>query len=159
MNKNLLLIPAMALTSLIATAGCSGQAKDPAPTVTAASPAQAPAAEPVAVAAPAPADPFAEISAVLTKTTKDQTAALAAPQQNLERALNARIEAWKATGATSTSKAEENLALARTDFAQKISALSTADDATWKNAKGEAMASLESLEHAFQEYLAGPVKN
>ena len=29
----------------------------------------------------------------------------------------------------------------------------------WKNAKIEAMASLESLEHAFQEYLAGPVKN
>ncbi len=114
-----------------------------------------------ATAAPAtpPADPFAEISAVLIKTTKDQTAALALPHQNLERALNARIDAWKSTGATSTSKAEANLALARTDFAQKISALSTADDATWKNAKGEAMASLESLQQAFQEYLKGPVKN
>jgi len=112
-----------------------------------------------AASATPPADPFAEISAILTKTTKDQTAALAMPQQNLERALNSRIDAWKATGATSTSKAEAGLALARTDFAQKIRALSTADDATWKNAKIEAMASLESLEHAFQEYLAGPVKN
>jgi hypothetical protein len=185
MKTHLTLLSLFATTSLIATAGCSDHGKDadpvvhstgtaPAPVDTVApaapaapaapvaiAPGPAPAPEPVAVtvAAPATPGPFVEMSAALDKSTLAQTAALAGPQQNMDRAINARIEIWKASGATSTTKAEEGLALARTDFAQKLSALSAADDTTWQNAKSEALNSLESLQKAYRELLAGPVKN
>jgi hypothetical protein len=169
MKNHFTLLAFLATSSLIATAGCSDHSKDADPTVQAATPAApspavtvAPAPPdtmPVTVATPATPDPFLEITAALEKVTLAQTASLAALQQNMERAITNRIDAWKAAGGASTNKSEERLTLARTDFAQKLGALSTADDTTWKNAKEEAVLSLQSLQRAYRELLAGPVKN
>lgn len=141
-------------SSLLVCASCSDRSpKEPAPVALATQPT---ITDPARTSQPAAgsADPWTEITAALGQATRDNTADLTVPQANMDRAIDAQISAWKASGATSVPTAEEQLSLARTDFSQKVKALSLADATTWDSAKGEALSSLQKLRRVFADYLA-----
>jgi hypothetical protein len=171
-NQFTALLTLVASTSLLA--GCSDRAKKdsdpivsstaashPAPSAAAAAPGT-PAPEPSVPAAPATvtlADPFANIAIALDETTRDTTARLSSLQDNMNKAIDGQIAAWKAAGATSTTMADEKLALARADFTQKLRNLSLQGEETWKNAKGAAQISLQNLRRVYTDYMSVPAKN
>lgn len=141
----------LAATLLCATIGCG----DDRPKNTALNARPALAFAPVPVEVATPVDPFVPMAEALDSTTRDQTASLAGTQAALNREIDAQIATWKSQGNTSRPVLEEKLALARTDFTQKMAALSWADEITWRNTKGTARASLQNLRRVFAEYLTG----
>ncbi len=151
---------------LISTASCSDRRRDVDPIVKSAeatpAPAasQAPAPAPVASAAlpaatPVMADVFTSVSNTLENIPRSQASSLSALADKLNQNIDASLEAWKAGGGNSTTMTESKLSLARTDFAQKVRALSLAGEDTWKNAKLEAVSSLESVRVAYGKLIAG----
>jgi hypothetical protein len=102
-----------------------------------------------------PMDPFSDASNALTSASRDHTAALTPVPENVSRMIDSGLATWKAKGGVSTNKSESKLALARTDFTQKVNALTLADAATWKSAKADALASLENLRRAYNDLMTG----
>lgn len=100
-------------------------------------------------------DVFASAAATLESVNREQAAVLTPIPDQVNRAINARIAAWKASGGNSTALSESKLELARTDFTQKIQTLSLASAETWKTAKSETLSSLESLRRAYQSVISG----
>ena len=109
----------------------------------------------VTAAATTAMDPFSAASDALTSASRDHTDALTPVPTNVSRIIDSSLAAWKAKGGVSTNKSESKLALARTDFAQKVNALTLAGDATWKSAKADALASLENLRRAYNDLMTG----
>jgi len=161
-------------TLIVTTAGCSERRReaDPIvkssevnpPPVAATAPARAlPPATletvPLATAsAPGTTDLFSEISASINNAARDSASQLSALPDNLSRTIDAHIAAWKATGGTSTNMTDSKLALARTDFTQKVRTLILSGDDTWESAKTDALSSLENLRKAYSDLLAGKEK-
>jgi hypothetical protein len=108
---------------------------------------------------PLTTDLFSGMSNALETVTRDQTTQLASLQENLERNLSAEIANWKAHGGNTTPMSEEHLALARTDFRQKINALSLVDEETFRSAKENAISSLKNVQQAYGELLVSTDHN
>jgi len=121
----------------------------PAPALSAAANSTLPAATPVM------AEVFASVSSTLDGLPRSQASSLTALSDKLNHSIDASLEAWKAGGGNSTTMTESKLSLARTDFTQKVRALSLAGEDTWKNAKLEAASSLESVRVAYGKLIAG----
>ena len=100
-------------------------------------------------------DPFSAASDALTSATRDHTEALTPVPEQVSQMIDSSLASWKAKGGVSTSKSESKLALARTDFTQKVNALTLADAATWNSAKADALASLENLHRAYTDLMSG----
>lgn len=109
----------------------------------------------VTAVATAATDPFSEASNALTSASRDHTDALTPVPENVSRLIDSSLAAWKAKGGVSSNRSESKLALARTDFGQKVNALTLADAATWKSAKADALASLENLRRAYNDLMTG----
>jgi hypothetical protein len=107
---------------------------------------------------PLTADIFGGMSAALETLTRDATTHLAPLQENLDRNLDAEISNWKAHGGNSSTLSEEHLALARTDFRQKVGALSLVDEETFGSAKENAISSLRNVQQAYSELLVSTVR-
>jgi hypothetical protein len=168
------LLGVAAMSCLVATAAsCSDRQKDPDPTIKSVEVHPGPSTNPVperalppttgaavsavvasAVSSPT-SDPFAEAASTLDRATRDQAASLTLVPDTVSRGIDSNIAAWKARGGTSTTMSESKLELARTDFTQKIQALSLADQETWKNAKTTAQSSLENLRRAYSDLMTG----
>ncbi len=102
-----------------------------------------------------PADPFSAATNALDHATRDHATSLTTVSEKVSRAIDASLIAWKAKGGASTNMGESKLELARTDFTQKVNALTLADEATWKSAKINALSSLENLHRAYSELMTG----
>lgn len=156
---------------VITAASCSDRQKEPDPKVAQVanskpSPAPNPAAEPALPPAGVTAVPvassvvetpdiFADVSSTLDSVTKDEVAVLTPLPAKVNQSIDAMVSNWKAKGGNSTPINENKLSLARTDFAQKIQTLSLASADTWKTAKSDAQASLESLRRAYESLTSG----
>ena len=99
---------------------------------------------------------FDEASGALERVTRDSVADLNSVPENLSKSIDANITSWKSHGGVSTNASESKLELARTDFAQKVRTVTSADGDTWKTAKSAAQASLENLRRAYEELIAVP---
>ena len=169
------LLGIIAMSCIVGTAAsCSDRQKEPDPTVKSVEVNPAPASNlvperalppaalasiPVASTAVAPAnDPFSDASSLLDRATRDQVSTLTPVPETVNRNIDSNLAAWKARGGASTNMSESKLELARTDFTQKVRTLTLADAETWKNAKVDALASLENLRRAYDELMAGPDK-
>jgi hypothetical protein len=102
-----------------------------------------------------PTDPFSAASDALDHATRDKASSLTTVPEKVNRAIDSSLAAWKAKGGASTNMSESKLELARTDFTQKVHALTLADEATWKSAKIDALSSLEHLHRAYSDLMTG----
>lgn len=156
------------LPLLFSSASCSDRRRDVDPVVKSAEVNPAPIANPtpapassaaanttLPVATPVMADVFTNVSTTLENIPRSQASSLTALTDKLNQNIDASLEAWKAGGGNSTTMTESKLSLARTDFTQKVRTLSLAGEDTWKNAKLEAVASLESVRVAYGKLIAG----
>ena len=102
-----------------------------------------------------PTDPFSAASDALDHATRDKASSLTTVPEKVNRAIDSGLAAWKAKGGASSNTSESKLALARTDFTQKVHALTLADQTTWKSAKSDALSSLEQLRRAYNDLMTG----
>lgn len=166
------LLSIVAMSGVIGTAASCSDHKEPDPAVTSKSAAVDPspattaeralppasvAASPVDAAsiAATPTDPFSAASDALDHATRDKASSLTTVPEKVSRAIDASLATWKAKGGASTNMSDSKLELARTDFTQKVHALTLADEATWKSAKTDALSSLEHLRRAYSDLMTG----
>jgi hypothetical protein len=109
--------------------------------------------------APTPTDPFSAANDALDHATRDKASSLTTVPEKVNRAIDSGLAAWKAKGGDSTNMSESKLELARTDFTQKVHALTLADEATWKSTKADALSSLEHLRRAYSDLIKGREEN
>jgi len=114
---------------------------------------------PLQTGAVAPTDIFAESSNVLRQTTRERVSELTVMPDLLNKNLDTALTAWKAAGGQSDAATENTLAMARTDFTQKVRTLTLAGDDTWTSAKTEAQTSLANLQRSWNSLIAGKPKN
>lgn len=144
--------------SLTAVTGCSKEAAPPAvarnqtaPVV----PMPPPSTEPPAVAVTV-SDPCAEMKSALASATFEQNTGLSDVQQRMDREIDQRVAAKKASGADVSQAADEKLDTACEDFAEKVRMLSVARAETWDSAKHDAELSLQNVSAAFTQVMNSP---